>query len=1035
MKGYFYDIVNGTALPPHQVGVWIPKAEMGPEADSFRPLGMPNTLDRLVDGSVAAHAMHQTAHAMHPSQAVMSYFKEPQKAVSCIQRILDGDDSACTLLADLSKAFERVNPYWILELLRIKRAPRWLFAYTKFILFHRRVSHRVQGRLLPSRTILQGVDMGRSFSVYLFCLAMDPLFTYLNRIPGVLSVQGYIDDTTIAGDAQCLDWLTEVSECYSSLRTAGFVVDPHSCFRACVTTHNRVRPSNCLSDDVDSRWPGLLSTEVYPTALAAMVANCRPGYNTTVVRVGPPCAQLDDVSTPGLNQCIVGIFAFQQILDIRAGCQMHHLGVFATIGCKCKSKSNILTNMALRNGAIRKIEESGFGVQAICAKAPSLGLALVGRYEFTAEGCFGKVEVPRGLDNYNAGPFRKLLNRLKSFSRPTLSLIARCTGFNTFILSVMPYTISYFGLTSLNLNRLRQAAAKFILKRHWLEAEILPYVLRYFGIATLLDPAVSATVAATGLYLREGNPIEELTCHPGREGCCNVRQRSVVLELLGMWAPFLGIEELIRSISEGNGPVPKRLNSLKRVIITRMVQEAKSRVTQKIYNEGWSGGTSCCWIALMTEAPRAWCNGIGRYTLLRWAVNQDDVWLSMRGTRLSTWILSPPMCEACTRTSGLNIWSLAPWSHASCTAYTAENSQDLLKTWAQEWEIMPAHDVVCRACGCGDNTIGHWTRWCIVPLIVAIAILKPSQGNLTLCQLACQSPRHAVIGDVCAATPPVLTVTMPWELPGINLVIGEDEPIVPTPILYPVPVVDEGVSHSNPSHRVARVEHIRGSYHEVIDFKLPLDESEITASRWDRALEKWYLIFARGRSSWPRGHDIDTLVAQKGVVLRIIFGNRSRNTVLKRANSIIRFIHWFTKTSFSVTPFPLQAYDVEGYLELLQDQSASPSALSSFIEAVNFCEKVLNIETVGTVITPKAMNLSELANARRKEKKQASVLSVQEVCCLESFLANEKNLIVDRFATGCFLFALFSRSRWSDLRCVYGYTADTLEVEGKITGT
>ena len=296
------------------------------------------------------------------------------------------------------------------------------------------------------------------------------------------------------------------------------------------------------------------------TALAAMAANCRPGYNTTVVRIGPSLPSLDNNLIPGLNQCIAGVFAFQQIQDIGAGRQMHHLGAFATIGCRCKSKSNILTNIALRNGAIRKIEGSGFGVQAISAKAPSLGLALLGRFEFTAEGCFGKVEVPRGLDNYNTGPFRKLLDRLKSFCRPTLSIIARCTGFNTFILSVMPYTISYFGLTSLDLNRLRQAAAKFILKRHWLEAEILPYVLRYFGIGTLLDPAVSATVAATGLYLREGNPIEELTCHLGRESCCNVRQRSVVLELFGMWAPFLGIEELIRSISEGNGTVPKRLN-------------------------------------------------------------------------------------------------------------------------------------------------------------------------------------------------------------------------------------------------------------------------------------------------------------------------------------------------------------------------------------------------------------------------------------------------------------------------------------------
>ena len=44
---------------------------------------------------------------------------------------------------------------------------------------------------------------------------------------------------------------------------------------------------SCLSDDVDSLWPGLLSSAGYPTAMAAMVANCRPGYNTVVVRAGP----------------------------------------------------------------------------------------------------------------------------------------------------------------------------------------------------------------------------------------------------------------------------------------------------------------------------------------------------------------------------------------------------------------------------------------------------------------------------------------------------------------------------------------------------------------------------------------------------------------------------------------------------------------------------------------------------------------------------------------------------------------------------
>ena len=93
----------------------------------------------------------------------------------------------------------------------------------------------------------------------------------------------------------------------------------------------------------------------------------------------------------------------------------------------------------------------------------------------------------------------------------------------------------------------------------------------------------------------------------------------------------------------------------------------------------------------------------------------------------------------------MNVWSAAPWSLQLCHAYTVENPQDPMKEWMQNWEIMPAHDLVCRACGCGDNTVGHWARWCVVPLIVAIAILKPDTEMLTISQLACQSPRHAVI--------------------------------------------------------------------------------------------------------------------------------------------------------------------------------------------------------------------------------------------------------------------------------------------------
>ncbi len=226
-----------------------------------------------------------------------------------------------------------------------------------------------------------------------------------------------------------------------------------------------------------------------------------------------------------------------------------------------------------------------------------------------------------------------------------------------------------------------------------------------------------------------------------------------------------------------------------------------------------------------------------------------------------------------------------------------------------------------------------------------------------------------------------------------------------------------------------------GSYQEVIDFRLTLDETEINECSWQGALEKWYVVFARGREAWPKGYDIDDIVANRGVGgLRPIFGTRSHNTVVKRANSVIRYTHWFLKNRFSVNPLPISNTDLEDYLEALQFEGASPSAANSLFEATRFCDKVLNIQGLSDTISPKALNLSELASFNRREKRQARTFTVQEVKSLELFMADEKNVMIDMFACGCFLFVLFSRSRWSDLRCVYGFSSDIVEIDGNIAG-
>ena len=141
------------------------------------------------------------------------------------------------------------------------------------------------------------------------------------------------------------------------------------------------------------------------------------------------------------------------------------------------------------------------------------------------------------------------------------------------------------------------------------------------------------------------------------------------------------------------------------------------------------------------------------------AVNQDDdVWLSMRGTRHQQKCVhcglpnsafpfghqSPPMCENCIQVKQLTLWSTAPWSRPLLQAYTSDQSANQVKDWQRSWDVTPTSEVVCRACGCGDNTIGHWTRWCPVPLIVALSILRPARSVDNIGQLARLGVKQAV---------------------------------------------------------------------------------------------------------------------------------------------------------------------------------------------------------------------------------------------------------------------------------------------------
>ena len=132
-------------------------------------------------------------------------------------------------------------------------------------------------------------------------------------------------------------------------------------------------------------------------------------------------------------------------------------------------------------------------------------------------------------------------------------------------------------------------------------------------------------------------------------------------------------EHLLYALSQGAGSIPLRLRKLKQCLLKGMIQAAKHRIRQKVGSEGWAGGISFQWLEQLATIKRAWCNGICRFAIFRWALNQDDdVWLSMRGTRHNQpcrqcraptdiypsgfWHF--PLCEACIQRQSISHYSM-----------------------------------------------------------------------------------------------------------------------------------------------------------------------------------------------------------------------------------------------------------------------------------------------------------------------------------------------------------------------------------------
>ena len=144
---------------------------------------------------------------------------------------------------------------------------------------------------------------------------------------------------------------------------------------------------------------------------------------------------------------------------------------------------------------------------------------------------------------------------------------------------------------------------------------------------------------------------------------------------------------------------------------------------------------------------------------------------------------------------------------------------------------------------------------------------------------------------------------------------------------------------------------------------------------------------------------------------------KAEATLKKRLAASSKYVQFCCNAG--VSGFPLDVQPVLQYTAALMETTKVHGALTGFVEVCGFLIYVLGVrEANGAPSHPILKARLRKVRVSRPPRRQARAMTVCEKCALEDYVRNTKNAAQDRFAAGCFLFGIYSRSRLGDLRSV-----------------
>ena len=312
----------------------------------------------------------------------------------------------------------------------------------------------------------------------------------------------------------------------------------------------------------------------------------------------------------------------------------HLLFQLSASPCKCRSKTQLLTNDAFTAAQLYQVDRAGLGGQCIVPATINLGLTIHTGWSCSIQADQMEwsplVLIAPSLLSKQLFKFRM---RIAAGIKGNLSIHAKIIYFNAFSLSLFYYvqTHRYFPLQLLA--PLYRALADFLLKRHWFPQLKLVGLCRWLRLGPLLDPSIMHAVSLFGCYLRQGHVVLPAFVRDTDES-----YKRQVYSCWKYWQQQLAPEEvkqLLQILDQPDGSshnTRRFLDRFKQLARGRFVDTSILHLSSRISQNGWAYRPSLEFLEWLAQTPVSHVGAVPRFAMLRWALGEDaDLWLPLRG--------------------------------------------------------------------------------------------------------------------------------------------------------------------------------------------------------------------------------------------------------------------------------------------------------------------------------------------------------------------------------------------------------------------